>query len=136
MVRRRTIDLDGITHNAPIPMASVIENLLATSAIFGADRRTGQIPESAEEEIACLFENVTAVLNEAGGSCNDILRMGVLVKETSLRSIINEKWLAMFPNETDRPARHITVVPELPARAQIELLAVLPIEPTGVASDG
>jgi enamine deaminase RidA (YjgF/YER057c/UK114 family) len=131
MARRRTIDLEGIAHNAPIPMAAVIENLLATSAIFGADRRTGQIPESAEDEIACLFDNIRALLDAAGGSCDDILRMGVLLRETSLRKIVNENWLAMFPDEADRPARHITVVADLPVRAQIELLAVLPSEPTG-----
>jgi 2-iminobutanoate/2-iminopropanoate deaminase len=135
MSRRRTIDLEGIAHNAPIPMAAVIDNLLATSAIFGADRRTGQIPETAEEEIACLFDNIRALLNAAGGSCDDILRMGVLLKETSLRKIVNENWLAMFPDEADRPARHITVVADLPARAQIELLALLPSDATGGSGD-
>jgi 2-iminobutanoate/2-iminopropanoate deaminase len=131
MARRRTIDLDGIVHKAPIPMASVIDNLLATSAIFGADRRTGEVPESAEEEVACLFENIKAVLEKAGGSCDDILRMDVLLKETSLRQLINVEWLAMFPGETDRPARHISVLPDLPVRAQIELLAVLPSKSPG-----
>ena len=134
MARRRTIDLDGVAHSAPIPLASVIGNLLATSAIFGADRRTGKIPETPEEEIACLFDNIRSVLDEAGGSCDNILRMGVLIKETSLRKIVNENWLAMFPNEADRPARHITVVPDLPANAQIELLAVLSVTTPGSGS--
>ena len=126
MARRRTIDLEGIAHSAPIPMAAAIENLLATSAIFGADRRTGKVPESVEDEIACLFDNIRSILEQAGGSCDDILRMGVLLKETSLRQIVNTNWLAMFPDDSDRPARHITVVPDLPVRAQIELLALLP----------
>ena len=134
MARRRTINLDGVAHSAPIPLASVIGNLLATSAIFGADRRTGKIPETPEEEIACLFANIRSVLDEAGGSCDNILRMGVLIKETSLRKIVNENWLAMFPNEADRPARHITVVPDLPANAQIELLAVLSVTTPGSGS--
>jgi enamine deaminase RidA (YjgF/YER057c/UK114 family) len=134
MARRRTINLDGVAHSAPIPLASVIGNLLATSAIFGADRRTGKIPETPEEEIACLFDNIRSVLDEAGGSCDNILRMGVLIKETSLRKIVNENWLAMFPNEADRPARHITVVPDLPANAQIELLAVLSVTTPGSGS--
>jgi 2-iminobutanoate/2-iminopropanoate deaminase len=136
MVRRRTIDLEGIEHKAPIPMAAVIGNVLATSALFGADRRTGKVPDSAEEEIACLFDNIRAVLDAAGGSCDDILRMDVMLKETTLRQIVNAQWVAMFPDEADRPARHITVVPDLPARAQIELLAVLSTEPTGGTHEG
>jgi 2-iminobutanoate/2-iminopropanoate deaminase len=135
MARRKTIDLEGIAHNAPIPMAAVIGNVLATSAIFGADSRTGEIPDTPEVEIACLFENVTAVLDAAGGSCDDILRMGVLLKETTLRQIVNVHWLVMFPDEKDRPARHISVVADLPVSAQIELLAVLPSDTTGAARE-
>jgi enamine deaminase RidA (YjgF/YER057c/UK114 family) len=112
-------------------MAAVIDNLLATSAIFGADKRTGQIPESADDEIACLFDNIRAVLEQAGGSCDDILRMDVLLRETSLRQIVNVNWLAMFPDEKNRPARHISIVPDLPARAQIELMAVLASDTIG-----
>lgn len=130
MIRRRTIDLDGITHTAPIPMAAVIGNLLASSAIFGGDRLTGKVPEAPEDEIACLFDNVRAVLEAAGGTCDDIVRVGVLLKENSLRPLVNEKWLSMFPDESNRPARHITLVPDLPARAQVELLAVLAIDPS------
>lgn len=116
-------------------MAALIGNILATSAIFGADSRTGQVPESADEEIACLFDNIRSILEKAGGSCDDILRMEVLLKETSLRQIVNVQWLAMFPDERDRPARHISVVPDLPVRAQIELLAVL-AKSSGESHDG
>jgi len=117
-------------------MAAVIENVLATSAIFGADTRTGKIPDSAEEEIACLFDNIRAILDAAGGSCDDVLRMDVMLKDTNLRSVINVNWLAMFPDETDRPARHITVVADLPVRAQIELLALLASTSSGDSVEG
>ena len=128
MAKRRTINLEGVKHSAPIPMGAVIGNVLATSAVFGGDRRTGEIPDSPEDEIACLFDNIRAVLDAAGGSCDDILRMGVLLREHSLRQIVNQNWLKMFPDEMSRPARHITIVPDLPARAQIELLALLSSE--------
>jgi 2-iminobutanoate/2-iminopropanoate deaminase len=54
--------------------------------------------------------------------------MDVLLRESDLRTIVNEHWLTMFPEPDDRPARHITVVENLPARAQIQFLAVLPAE--------
>jgi hypothetical protein len=52
--------------------------------------------------------------------------MDVLVRESAFRNIVNEYWLMMFPDPDDRPARHITVVDNLPARAQVQFLAVLP----------
>jgi hypothetical protein len=52
-----------------------------------------------------------------------------------LRQIVNVHWLVMFPDEKDRPARHISVVADLPVSAQIELLAVLPSDTTGAARE-
>jgi 2-iminobutanoate/2-iminopropanoate deaminase len=119
------IELPYAKHAAPIPTAVVIDNLLATSAIFGADHSSGQVPEALDDEVACLFANITAVLELAGASVADVLKMDVLLRESEYRRLVNQHWLAMFPDPADRPARHITVVPNLPARAQIEFMAVL-----------
>jgi 2-iminobutanoate/2-iminopropanoate deaminase len=126
MSRRRVIELPHAKHAAPIPTAVVIDNVLATSAIFGADHSSGQVPEALEDEVACLFANIAAVLELAGASAADVLKMGVLLREGEYRTLVNQHWLAMFPDPADRPARHITVVPNLPARAQVEVTAVLP----------
>jgi 2-iminobutanoate/2-iminopropanoate deaminase len=103
----------------------LVDRVLASSAMFGADQRTGTVPDDAEEEVRCLFENISTVLELAGGSSADVVRMGVLVRDSADRALVNEEWLAMFPDENDRPARHITVVPNLPVRVQIEFLALL-----------
>ena len=131
MSRRRVIELPNVRHAAPIPTAVVIGNTLATSALFGADQRTGTLPDDPSDEIACLFENVATVVEIAGGSPGDVLRMDVLIRDNAVRELINREWLRLYPDETDRPARHITVVPGLPASAQIELIAILPAASTG-----
>ncbi|MGD9961958.1 RidA family protein [Nocardioides sp.] len=128
MSRRRVIELPNISHAAPIPTATVIGNFLASSAIFGADQATGTLPHEPEVEIACLFENVNTVLTLAGGSLADVLRMDVFVRDNVVRDLINKEWMLAFPDERDRPARHITVITALPALAQIEMIAVLPAE--------
>jgi 2-iminobutanoate/2-iminopropanoate deaminase len=69
--RRRVIELPGIKHRAPIPTAVVIDNVIATSAVFGADA-SGELPESAADEIANVFANIGAVLNLAGATCADV----------------------------------------------------------------
>jgi 2-iminobutanoate/2-iminopropanoate deaminase len=124
--RRRVIELPGIAHQAPIPTAVIIDNVLASSAVFGADPANGKLPESVTDEIANVFTNIATVLDLAGATSADVLRMDVLLRDTAFRTIVNEHWLAIFPDADDRPARHITVVENLPARAQIEFLAVLP----------
>jgi 2-iminobutanoate/2-iminopropanoate deaminase len=123
--RRRVIELPNVRHKAPVPTAVLIDNFLASSAVFGADARSGELPESVADEIANVFTNIRAVLALAGATSDDVLRMDVLLRQTEYRGIVNEHWLEMFPDENDRPARHITVVANLPARAQIEFLAVL-----------
>jgi 2-iminobutanoate/2-iminopropanoate deaminase len=125
MRRRRVIELPGIKHRAPIPTAVVIDNVLASSAVFGADT-SGELPESLDSEIANVFGNIKTVLDLAGAATDDVLQMDVLVRESGFRDIVNKYWLMMFPDPDDRPARHITVVDNLPARAQVQFLAVLP----------
>jgi 2-iminobutanoate/2-iminopropanoate deaminase len=131
MSRRQVIELPHVKHAAPIPTAVVIDNMLATSAIFGADPSSGQLPEALEDEIASLFANIAAILKLAGASAADVLKMDVLLREGGYRALVNEHWLTMYPDPADRPARHITVVPNLPARAQIEFTALLPRSSTG-----
>lgn len=125
MSRRRVIELPNVKHSAPIPAAVLVDNVLASSALFGADPDTGGLPDQIEDEVAFLFDNIRAVLDAAGATTDDLLRMDVLLREGADRGIINQHWLAMFPEEADRPARHITIVANLPARAQVQLIAVL-----------
>jgi 2-iminobutanoate/2-iminopropanoate deaminase len=131
MSRRRVIELDNVQHSAPIPTAVLIDNVLVSSAIFGADPETGAMPERVEDEVTYLFANIRTVLKAADATTDDVLRMGVLLRDTEDRKLINEHWLSMFPDANDRPARHITVVSNLPARVQIEFMAVLAPHPEG-----
>jgi 2-iminobutanoate/2-iminopropanoate deaminase len=38
-----------------------------------------------------------------------VVKLGVTVKDNTVRDAINTEWLACFPDPHDRPARHITV---------------------------
>jgi enamine deaminase RidA (YjgF/YER057c/UK114 family) len=75
MSRRRVIELPNVKHSAPIPAAVLVDNVLASSALFGADPDTGGLPDRIEDEVAFLFDNIRAVLDAAGATTDDLLRM-------------------------------------------------------------
>ena len=127
MSRRRSIEVEGLNHGAmPIPLASVVDNILISGGINGTDPATGQLSASLEEQCQTLFANVARIMAAAGGTTEDILKMTFFVKDRSSRDLINKGWLEMFPDPASRPARH-TQVQDLPGGMQIqcEIYAVL-----------
>jgi len=126
MRTRRSIEVEGLHHGGqPIPLASRIGNVLLSSGIMGMNPETGNIPEHVEEQCTLLFANVSRVMAAAGGSSEDIVKMTFFVKDRSSRDAINREWLAMFPDDTSRPARH-TLTTDLPGPllVQCEVYAV------------
>ena len=122
---RQSFEIPLVKHNAPIPMAARVGNIVYTSGIMGTDPETGQMPESVEEQAKNCFRNLEAVLAEAGATPADVLRVTVFIKRNNNRQAVNPAWLAMFPDEHSRPARHQTVVETLNFDIQIEAMAVL-----------
>jgi enamine deaminase RidA (YjgF/YER057c/UK114 family) len=125
MPRRRSIHIKPVEHTQPIPAACRVGNMLFTSAIMGADPATGKMPESIEAQVANLWTNLRNVLDHAGGSLDDVVRIGVFVKNADTRPLFNKPWLEYFPDEDDRPARHTMIVENLPYDIQIEAIAVI-----------
>lgn len=127
MNKRRSIEVTGLQHENPIPVASQIGPWLVTSGIFGKDANTGTIPATIEEQCANLFVNIRLILAAAGGTPDDIIKLTVWLRDKSHRAHINKEWLAMFPDEHSRPARHTFQNPDLPGAAlvQAEVMAVI-----------
>lgn len=106
----KSIEIDGVRHKAPIPMAASIGPLLYTSAVMGADPATGKEPPDAARQIGLAFANLAEVLRQASFSTEDVIRVDVLLARDELRELVNQNWIRMFPDEHDRPARHTTLV--------------------------
>ena len=45
------------------------------------------------------------IIEAAGGTTDDILKLNVLLMDRSNREPVNREWLAMFPDAERRPAR-------------------------------
>lgn len=121
----RSINIDGVSHSAPIPMGARVGELVVSSAIPGTDPTTGRVPGDAGAQVAMAFANVRRFLSAADVGPQHVVRMTVILEDNELRSRVNEEWVAMFPAENDRPARHIEVC-ALPGELviQLEVMAV------------
>jgi 2-iminobutanoate/2-iminopropanoate deaminase len=126
-MRRRVVQVPGLGHGEqPIPLAVVLGGLLVTGGLNGRDPATGQLPATAEGEVAQLFRNIGAVLAAAGTGPESLAKVTVLVRDRAYRDAVNAEWVALFPDADDRPARQ-TFVQDLPGdlRVQADLLGVL-----------
>ncbi|WAH35690.1 RidA family protein [Alicyclobacillus dauci] len=128
MTRRRSVEIDGVTHgNMPVPQGSRIDQFVFSSGIAGIDPETGLIPDDPRRQVQLVFQNMRSFMEVAGGTPDDIGRITVYLQDEEYRDLVNEEWIKMFPNPESRPARH-TAVKDLRrgALVQVELIAVLP----------
>lgn len=120
---RVSIEVPGLGHGSqPFPLASRRGPLLATSAIHGTNSVTGEMPAMAVEQIPLAFDNLDAALRAAGGSMDDVVQVLVTLVDKSDRSLVNDQWLAWFPDPTSRPTRN-TIERELGGAARCSLIA-------------
>ena len=125
MARRQIIELEGFAHGNPIPVAVKIGSMVYSGAVSGTNE-AGVTPADLDEQIGQVFKNVQRIVEAAGGTVADIAKLDVKLRDLGHRPIVNKHWLAMFPDEHDRPARHTTQA-DLPGTLaiQVEVVAVL-----------
>ena len=111
MGRRTIIDVPGVAHGTmPIPMAVKIGNMVYSSGIHGMDPATGTIPQDPAAQVKLVFQHMRTIVENAGGGTGDIAIVIFNIADDSVRPLVNDEWLAMFPDDDDRPARntHLT----------------------------
>jgi len=127
MDKRQSIDVAGAKHVNPIPSASRRGPFVVTGAISGTDPQSGQVPPDLDEQCRFMFDNVRRVMDAAGGTPDDIIKITVWISDRSLRPVLNKHWVEMFPDPHSRPARHTLTSSDFapPMQIQCDLLAVL-----------
>ena len=123
----RSIHVEGVRHGAPIPMGARVGNMIFSSGIIGADPSTGEVPEDLESQCVFAFANMKTMVENAGGTVQNIGSIKVYMKDRSQREAVNRPWLEMFPDEDDRPARHAIEYGAFPpgVLVQLEVIAVV-----------
>jgi 2-iminobutanoate/2-iminopropanoate deaminase len=128
MSRRKSIEVEGFNHGGlPIPAASRVDNIVATGGIYGLDVASGKLPDDLRLQGELMFTNLRLILQAAGATLEDVVKMTFWVKVPEARQVINTGWLAAFPDPASRPARHTLQNDHLPANmlVQCDALAVV-----------
>ncbi len=110
-LRQQSIEIENIGHAAPIPCASRVGGVLATSAVSGRDPKTGKLAPDAEGQARLAFENLKALLAKGGMGMGDVVKLDCFVTDDTHRDAINKYWLENYPDPHKRPARHTLVLP-------------------------
>lgn len=127
MMRRKSIDIEGFRHANPIPNASRVGNLLMTGLVVGRDSAADAMPDTLEDQCALMFRHVRSIVEAAGGTTDDIVKMNVWLRDPGNREALNAEWTRMFPDPESRPARHTNPeVHERPWLVSCDFVAVLP----------
>ena len=130
MTRRNSVNIDGFNHGVqPIPAACRVGNIVATGGVYGLDPRTGKIPDAVSDQATLMFTNLKAILEAAGTSMSEVVKMTVWVKEPAARQALNDQWLLAFPDSASRPARHTVQNDHLPANMLIQCDALAVTQP-------
>lgn len=118
MTGRRAYYLPTFAHANPIPVASRVGPLLQTGVLTGRDPATGEMPDALDAQVANVFSHVRAVMDVAGGSTDDIVKMTFHLVDYRDRAALNRAWTAMFPDAATMPARQVLPA-TLDARAKV-----------------
>ena len=122
---RRSIYVDDIAHQSPIPNASRIGNIILSGLIRGHDPATGKLAPTLEQQCAFMFQHVRQAAEAGGATVDDIIKVTVWMKELT-RKPVNDEWVKMFPDPASRPARQVMEVPmEAGVLIQCDFVAVI-----------
>ncbi|MDX2202911.1 MAG: RidA family protein, partial [Hyphomicrobiaceae bacterium] len=102
MTGRTSIYVEGFGHKNPIPAAARIGNIVASGIIYGLDVATGKPAASLEEQARLMFQHLKTIVEAAGGSVDDILKLNLWMVDRGKREAVNAEWLAMFPDAASR----------------------------------
>ncbi len=105
-MRRTSVYVEGFSHKNPIPAGCRIGPLLMSGSIQGNDPSTGKPAETIEAQCEYMLANVRRIVEAAGGTTDDIVKLTVWMNDRKQRPALNKPWLEMFPDPNSRPARH------------------------------
>ena len=127
MEKRRSIEVSRVKHVNPIPSACRRGPFVVSGAISGADPDTGKVAADLDAQCRQMFDNVRRIMEAAGGTADDIIKMNVWISDRKLRETMNRYWVEMFPDPHSRPARHTIASGDFspPMQIQCDLMAVI-----------
>ena len=116
----------GLT-TPPLSFAARVGDLLFVSGIPGFDE-TGALPDGFEAQFGFVVKNIKRVLDEAGATFRDLVKVNVLLTRASDVAPMNALYASAF-GPAPYPARTTCVVQALPnPKMLIEIEAVASLQ--------
>ncbi len=105
----------------PYSQGNILGNLLFTSGQVPLDPTTGEIVgKTIEEQTKQVFENLKAILEEAGSSLDKVLKTTVFLDDMKDFAAMNGVY-ALYFTEGSYPSRSAFEVAKLPKDALVEI---------------
>jgi 2-iminobutanoate/2-iminopropanoate deaminase len=103
-----------------------VGDLIFTSGNVGRDLKTGNIPDTIEEQTKQTLENISSLLAKAGASMSDVVKTTVFLPDMGDYAKMNQVYVTYF--DDPKPARSCVGAklarPDL--KVEIEAIAVSP----------
>lgn len=107
----------------PYSQAISLDGMIFASGQIALDPASGQLVEGdVQAQTHLVLQNLTAVLEAAGSSLDNVVKTTVFLTSMSNFTAMNEVYATYFGDEP--PARSTIAVAELPKGAQVEIEAI------------
>jgi 2-iminobutanoate/2-iminopropanoate deaminase len=106
----------------PYSQAVRAGDILFISGQIGIDPAAGKMVDGLEAQVRQVLENLKAIVEEAGGSMDSIVKCTVLLQSMDDFKTMNGIYAGYF--ESDPPARAAFEVAALPLGALVEIEAI------------
>ena len=110
------------TSSSPLSQAIKVEKHISISGQLGKNPSTGELCSSIEEQTNAALLNLKAIIEEADGDLENIVKTTIFLANLDNVSIVNKIYKEFFPNI--KPARSCIEVSRLAGGALIEIEAI------------
>ncbi len=116
------------TNRAPQPIGPYSQAIIAGGFIFISgqiplDPATGRLVEGGfKDKVRAVMDNIKSIIEAAGGSMDDLVKVTVYLRDISRFSDFNEVYKEYFKG--DPPARAVIEVSNLPKGVDLEVEAI------------
>ncbi len=120
------------TDKAPEPVGPYSQGIQAGPFLFVAgqiplDPETGELVEGDfEKKVRRVLDNIKAIVEAAGGSLDDVVKVTVYLKDINMYGEFNKIYSEYFSGS--KPARVVVGVSNLPKGVDLEVEAIAYIE--------